>query len=94
MTLQIRFWWPGFTPEDALDSFDLTVQETPFEVSCDGGRSWRSPRNGATLQTIHEWMVDHDRTVVDTKLVDDRRNGQWEGQYVLTIGPNGKQGGQ
>jgi hypothetical protein len=92
--IKIRFWWPGFTPEDALDSFDLTVVETRFEVSRDGGRSWRHPRPGTTLQTVHEWMVDHDQTIVDTQLVDDRRNGQWEGQYVLTISPKGKQGGR
>ena len=91
--IQIRFWWSGLCPEDALDSFDLTVQETSFEVSRDCGRSWRSPRNGATLQTIREWMVDHDHAIVDTRLVDERRNGRWEGQYVLTIGPNGNQGG-
>ncbi|MGD2178262.1 MAG: hypothetical protein PVG71_10615 [Anaerolineae bacterium] len=86
--LQIRFWWPGYSLEDALTSFDLTVTKTPFEGSADGGRSWRAPRDGATLQTIHEWMVDHDCTVVDTQLVDERRNGGWEGLYVLTIGRN------
>ena len=31
MTVQIRFWWPGYTPEDALDSLDPVVDETPFE---------------------------------------------------------------
>jgi hypothetical protein len=84
--LQIRFWWPGYSPEDALTSFDPNVIEMPFEGSADDGRSWRAPRDGATLQTIHEWMLEHDCTVVDTKLVDERRNGRWEGLYVLTIG--------
>jgi hypothetical protein len=84
--LQIRFWWAGYSPEDALTSFDPTVIETPFEGSADGGRSWRQPRDGATLETIHEWMVERNCTVVDTRLVDERRNGGWEGLYVLTIG--------
>ena len=90
----IRFWWPAYSPEEALDSLDLTVIETPFEVSSDGGRSWRRPKPGNTLQTVHEWMIDQGRTVVGTKLVDNRRNGGWEGQFVLTIGPNGREGGQ
>jgi hypothetical protein len=84
--VHIRFWWPGYSPEDALKSLDPTVIETPFEGSADGGRSWRSPRDGATLETIHEWMLDHGCKVVDTKLVDERHNGRWEGLYVLTIG--------
>jgi hypothetical protein len=86
--IHIRFWWPGFSPEDALTSFDPAVLEMPFEVSKNGENSWHPLQNGATLQTIHEWMVDHDRTILDTKLVNERRNGRWEGQYVLTIGPN------
>ena len=85
--IKIRFWWPGYSPEQALGSFSFAVQETPFEISRDGGRSWRCPRNGATLQTIYEWMVDHAHTIVDTSLVDTRQNGSGEGRYVLTIGP-------
>ena len=83
--IHIRFWWPGYSPEDALDSFDPAVQETPFEVSCDAGKSWRRSRKDATLQTIYDWMIDHDQTVVETKLGDERRNGRWVGQYVLSI---------
>jgi hypothetical protein len=86
MTVQIRFWWPGYSPEEALDSLDPVVTETPFEVSRDGGRVWRSPLNGSTLQTVYEWMLDQGLSVVDTKLVGRRRNGRWEGRYVLTIG--------
>jgi hypothetical protein len=85
--IRIRFWWPGYSPEDALTTFAPAVLETRFEVSRNGGQSWRPPQNGATLQTIHEWMIDRGHTVVDTALVDERRNGCWEGQYVLTIGP-------
>jgi len=84
--LQIRFWWPGYTPEDALTSFDLTVIEMPFQGSSDGGQTWRHPKPGTTLQSIQEWMMDHDCQVVDTELVNERRNGRWEGQFVLTIG--------
>ena len=83
--IQIRFWWSGYSPEEALGSFDLTVVETPFEVSRDDGQTWRAPTNGATLQTVHDWMMDEDLSVVDTTLVNQRRNGRWEGQYVLTI---------
>ena len=75
------------SPEEAFESFDPTVTETPFEVSRDGGRTWRSPLNGASLDTVHNWMVDESLRVVDTKLVGHRRNGRWEGQYILTIGP-------
>ena len=85
--IQIRFWWSGYSPEEALTTFDPAVLEMPFEVSRNGGRSWRPPQNGATLQTIYDWMVDDDRAIVDTTLVNERRNGRWEGQYVLTIGP-------
>ena len=84
--VQIRFWWPGYSPEDALTSFDPVVIETPFEGTANGGNTWRRPRPGNTLQTVREWMMDHDCEVVDTKLVKERRNGQWEGHYVLTIG--------
>jgi hypothetical protein len=84
--LQIRFWWPGYSPEEALQSFDPTVVEMPFEVSEDGGRTWRRPFNGANLQTVYDWMVDQSLGVLDTSLVSQRRQGQWEGQYVLTIG--------
>ena len=86
--IRIRFWWPGYSPEEALTTFDPAVLEMPFEVSSNSGDSWRPPQNGATLQTIHEWMVDHDHAVLDTRLVNERRNGRWEGQYVLTIGLN------
>ena len=85
--IYVRFWWPGYSPEEALTTFDLAVLEMPFEVSRGGEDSWRPPRNGATLQTIYEWMVDHDHAILDAKMVDQRRNGRWEGQYVLAIGP-------
>jgi hypothetical protein len=87
MTLQIRFWWPGYTPEEALGSFDPVVIEMPFEVSRDGGETWRPPLSDATLQTVYDWMVDNSLGVVDTTLVGQQRRGRWEGQYVLTIGP-------
>ena len=87
MTLQIRFWWSGYSPEQAFDSFDPAVIEMEFEISRNGGRTWRSPRNGANLGTIHDWMQDKGLGVVDTKLVGQRRNGSWEGRYVLKIGP-------
>ena len=84
--VQMRFWWPGYSPEDALTSLDLTVIEMPFEGTGDGGKTWRRPKPGATLQTIHEWLVDHDCTVIHTELVDERYAPHWEGLYVLTIG--------
>jgi hypothetical protein len=87
MTFQIRFWWPGYSPEDALDSFDIVVVETPFDVSSDGGKTWRPPVNGADLTTVRGYMTDKGLDVVDTRLVGQRRNGRWEGRYVLTIGP-------
>ena len=86
--IHLRFWWPGYSPDEALTTFDPVALETPFEVSRNGGQTWRRPRNGANLQTIREWMTDHDHTVLDIELVDERQNGRWEGQYVLTIGPN------
>ena len=86
--IHIRFWWPGYSPEEALTSFDPIVLETPFEVSRDVGQSWRLPRNGTTLQTVYDWMVDRNLSVLHTRLVGERRNGQWEGRYVLTIGPH------
>ena len=92
MTIQIRYWWPGYSPEEALDSFDPVVQETPFDVSRDGGWSWRAPRPGTTLQTLREWMIDSDLRVLKASIADTRRNGgRWEGRYVLTLGP--KNGG-
>ena len=60
MTFHIRFWWPGYSPEEALDSFDITVVETPFDVSSDGGKTWRSPLNGATLETVQDWIWEVD----------------------------------
>mgnify|MGYP001260560237 FL=1 len=84
--VQIRFWWLGYFPEKALTSFDPVALETPFEHTVDGGKTWKSPRPGTTLQTVHEWLVDHDCQVVDTRLVKQRNNGRWEGLYVLTIG--------
>ena len=80
--IRIRFWWSGYSPEDALTSFDPTVADAPFHMSGDGGRSWRSPRNGTTLQTIQEWMMDHDLTIVDTELVDQRRGWVWQGSLT------------
>ena len=87
MTVQVRFWWPSYSPEEALESLDPVVDDTPFEVSRDGGATWRSPLNGSTLQTVSDWMVDNSLGVVDTKLMGQRRNGRWEGRYVLIIGP-------
>jgi hypothetical protein len=88
--VRIRFWWPGYSPEDALTTFDSAALDRSFEVSRDHGRSWRLSRPGTTLRSVHEWMVDSDLDVVRTALVDDRRQDGWEGQYVLTIGPNGR----
>ena len=45
----------------------------------------RTPHNGATLQTVSDWMLDNSLSIVDTALVGQRRNGTWEGRYVLTI---------
>jgi hypothetical protein len=87
MRFQIRFWWFGYTPEEALESFDPVVTQMAFDVSSDGGKTWRRPLNGATLQTVQDWMTDNCLGVVDTKLVGQRRNGRWEGRYVLSIGP-------
>ena len=84
--LMIRFWWPGYSPEEALGSFDPAVLETSFEVSRDDGRTWRPPQNGATLQTVYGWMIDHELDVVNTKLASQRRRGRWQGRFVLTIG--------
>ena len=93
--VQIRFWWRGYSPEDALSSLDFSARETPFEVSEDRGITWRFPRPGTTLETVNEWMVDRGLTVRNTAVVDHRRiDGSWEGQYVLTFGPKYTQGGQ
>jgi hypothetical protein len=87
MKLHIRFWWCGYTPEEAFESFDPVVTQMAFEISQNGGKTWRPPQNGATLQTVQDWMIDKGLGVVDTQLVGQRRNGRWEGRYVLTIGP-------
>jgi len=84
--IKLRFWWPGYTPQKALTSFDPIVLETPFEGTGDGGKSWHRPKPGVTLETIYEWLIDNDCKVVETKLVRERHNGRWEGLYVLTIG--------
>jgi hypothetical protein len=85
--LQVKFWWSGYSPEQALESFDLAITGMPFEVSRDAGQTWRAPRDGATLRTVHDWMMDEGLSVMHTTLVNQRRRGRWEGQYVLTIGP-------
>jgi hypothetical protein len=87
MTLHIRFWWADYSPEQVFESFDPVVTQMEFEISQNGGKTWRPPLNGATLQTVHDHMADNSLGVVDTKLVGQRRNGRWEGRYVLTIGP-------
>jgi hypothetical protein len=87
MTFHIRFWWAGYSPQDALESFDPVVAQMAFEISQNGGKTWRPPRNGATLQMVYDHMLDNSLGVVDTELVGQRRNGSWEGRYVLTIGP-------
>jgi hypothetical protein len=84
---RIRFWWAGYSPEEALDPLNFTVVETPFEVSQDGGRTWRPPANGADLMTVQDYRRDKGLDVVDTQLVGQRRNGSWEGQYILIVGP-------
>ena len=86
MAVQVRFWLSSYSPEEVFDTFDPVVTETPFEVSRDGGRTWRPRENGTTFETVRDWMVDNDLGVVDTKLAKSRRRGRWEGQYVLTIG--------
>ena len=87
MEFQIKFWWLGYSPEQVFDSFDPDVIEMEFEVSRNGGKTWRRPANGASLTTVQDYMTDKGLGVVDTKLVSQRRNGRWEGQYILTIGP-------
>ena len=84
--VQIRFWWPGYHPEHALTSFDPVVLETPFEGTANGGRTWRPPKPGTTLRTVHDWLVDHECEVINVDLVRERRHSRWEGLYVLTIG--------
>ena len=86
MAVQVRFWLSSYVPEEVLTTFDPVVYETPFEVSRDGGRTWRPGENGTTSVTVRDWMRDNDLRVVDTNLAKSRRNGRWEGQYVLTIG--------
>jgi len=93
MTVQIRFWWHTYSPDEVLESFDPVVLETPFEVSQDLGRSWRRPKGRATLETIHDWMIDEECSVVDTQLHRQRHFGdRWEGQYILIIDRNPKKG--
>ena len=89
MAVQVRFWWADYSPEKALTTFDLVALETPFEVSQDGGKTWRPRENATTFETVRDWMRDNDLKVMDTKLGSSRRNGRWEGQYVLTIGKQG-----
>jgi hypothetical protein len=88
MKFHIRFWWAGYSPEEALESFDPVITQMAFEISQNGGKTWRPPANGADLTTVRGYMTDKGLSVVDTKLVGQRRNGSWEGRYVLTIGPS------
>ncbi len=83
--IRIRLWWPGYSPVDILTSTSLENQDSrDFEV--DGGNGWRLPQPGATISTIADWMLDNGKAVVGTHLLRSRRNGRWEGLYLLEIG--------
>lgn len=87
---KIRFWWPGYDPAQLLDPLQGPDYEQPdqWEVCDPAAPHWRTPRPGATLQTVRDYMVAQRLRVLRTQLGSKRRRARrWEGLFELSIGP-------
>jgi hypothetical protein len=84
----IRFWSRLKSPKPALVGSADPGQAGPlagdWQVATDG--AWRKPRPGATFDTVRNYMLDWDLDIVDTALVEQRRNGHWEGRFIVELG--------
>ncbi len=80
--LRIKFWWPGYDPEKYLCNFEHQ-NSRDFEI--DQGTGWRLPRPGVTIESVADWMIDTGKSITGSHLLKSRRNGRWEGHYLLEI---------
>lgn len=86
--IRLKLWWPGYSPEEALDPLIAWEHQSSrdFQISTTPGQ-WRLPKPGSNLGSVTEWMAETSRTVLGAHLLKQRRNGRWEGLFLLEIGP-------
>lgn len=86
--IRLKFWWPGYSPQEALDPLKAWEHQSncAFEI-CEQPGQWRPPKPGASLGSVTEWMEETGRSVLSAHLLKHRRNGRWEGLFLLEIGP-------
>jgi len=82
--IRIKFWWHGIIPSKFLSDFSYH-DSRDFQVSTDGGRTWRLPKPGQTIRNVCDWMIDHDKTIVAEELIHRKSRPTWRGLYVLQI---------
>lgn len=79
--LQLKFWHNGYNPRDCFQQV-----RDDFQVSQDGGGTWRKPKPGQTLTDLGWWMSDHNIHVKKVKKIEEKnRSAGWWGLYVLTL---------
>ena len=86
VVLAIKYWWPGYQPEQALDIFQAPHVPLDARTNDPTGRQWQSVRRGTTLEAVRDYMQEHDLRVLHSKCIAQRRNPRWEGLYVVQIG--------
>lgn len=86
VVLVIKYWWPGYQPEQALDIFQAPHVPLEARTNDPTGRWWQPARHGSTLETVRDYMQEHDLHILHVERIAQRRNQRWEGLYVVQIG--------
>jgi hypothetical protein len=79
---QVEYFWPGYTPEQAIDLFNDTPLET---VTIRAGVDDLLDSPGSTTGDLYHWMLINSLRVFATHRVSSRRRGRWEACYRVTI---------
>lgn len=89
--LAVKFYFGGYDPEKAFEL--LTADSVPLEAKATDTLlcEWQPARAGATLAAVRDYMLDNDLAVLSTERIGQRRNGGWQGLYVVKIGKETRQ---
>ncbi len=84
--LAVKFWFSGYDPERALDLF--TAESVPLEAKTTDMtlREWQPARGGASLEAVRTYMQDKRLSYMSGKRISQRRNGAWQGLYLVVLG--------
>ena len=90
ITIRVRFWWEGLSPEEA---FDACALNDPTGLQVDIGSGLRTPHNGADLWAIDAALIDRGYTRGHPKEIEHASGSymsKWSALYQFEYRVEGK----